>query len=94
MATLSPISVRVDSVVKARAAKVLKSLGMSTSTAINVFLRQVVYQKGMPFELKIPDKLTLQAIKDLESGKSITSKNIDEFLKDSGIANRTHSPVR
>ena len=40
----------VDDDVKKQAAALYESLGMSLSTAVNVFLRQSVYENGMPFE--------------------------------------------
>jgi len=79
------VNVKVDREVKINAAKILDSLGLSTSAAINAFLRQVIFRKGLPFDLTIPNKLTLEAIKELESGKGISSDNVDEFLKETGI---------
>lgn len=43
------VQVRVDEDVKRRAGEVLNGLGMDTSTAINVFLRQVITENGLPF---------------------------------------------
>jgi len=45
------INVRVDIDVKNKAQDVFASLGMDMSTAINVFLRQTIRKKGIPFEL-------------------------------------------
>ena len=45
------INVRVDGDVKNQAQEVFSSLGMDMSTAVNIFLRQAVRKKGIPFEL-------------------------------------------
>jgi len=45
------INVRVDSEVKSKAQDLFSSLGMDMSTAINIFLRQAIRKKGIPFEL-------------------------------------------
>ena len=45
------INIRTDSVLKAKAQSVLADLGLDTSTAINVFLNQVVYHHAIPFEI-------------------------------------------
>ena len=45
------INVRVDGDVKSQAQDVFSSLGMDMSTAINIFLRQAIRKKGIPFEL-------------------------------------------
>lgn len=80
-----PVNVKVDSEVKLNAAKILASIGLSTSAAINVFFRQIIFHNGLPFDVKAPNKLTIEAIKQLESGKGITSDNVDDFLKETGI---------
>ena len=45
------INVRVDGEIKSQAQDVFSSLGMDMSTAINIFLRQAIRKKGIPFEL-------------------------------------------
>lgn len=49
--TNTTITVRTDTELKAEAQKVLAELGMDMSTAINVFLRQVVRRQAIPFEI-------------------------------------------
>ena len=52
MASLtSAINVQVDAKVKKEATRVLKDLGLNMSTAINMFLVQVVKKDGIPFEV-------------------------------------------
>ena len=45
------INIRTDSELKANAQVVLADLGLDMSTAINVFLKQVVYKQAIPFEI-------------------------------------------
>ena len=45
---------RVDPDTKEQAEKILNQLGIPMSNAIGMFLRQVVIQRGMPFEMKLP----------------------------------------
>ncbi len=45
----STFSVRVDSVLKTEVEKCLADMGMSMSTAINIYLRQIARQKSIPF---------------------------------------------
>jgi DNA-damage-inducible protein J len=51
--------VRIDEQTKTQAKKVLGELHLSMSEAICLFLRQVVLHRGIPFEVKIPNALTL-----------------------------------
>lgn len=45
---------RVDPDTKEQAEKILNQLGIPMSNAIGMFLKQVVIQRGMPFEMKLP----------------------------------------
>jgi addiction module RelB/DinJ family antitoxin len=54
MARTSSIYTRVEPEIKAQAEQILTTLGIPVTSAINLFLRQVVMQKGIPFDVKIP----------------------------------------
>lgn len=54
MSKTSNIFVRVKPEVKEQAEKVLEQLGIPMSNAIGLFLRQVVMQRGIPFDVKLP----------------------------------------
>ena len=47
----SAINIQVDSNVKKEATDVLTELGLSMSSAINLFLKQVIKRNGIPFEI-------------------------------------------
>lgn len=59
----SPINVMVDKETKEEATKILKEVGLSMSTAINLFLKQVINHNGLPFEVKKPNEDTLRALR-------------------------------
>ena len=48
------IYTRVDPETKEQAELILNQLGIPMSNAIGMFLKQVVMQRGMPFEIKLP----------------------------------------
>jgi len=48
------INIRMDSELKTKAQSVLADLGLDMSTAINVFLSQIVYRQAIPFEISKP----------------------------------------
>jgi DNA-damage-inducible protein J len=62
------ITARVEPKLKARAARVLANVGVSTTDAITMFLRQVVLRNGLPFDVRVPNTKTRKAIAELESG--------------------------
>ena len=82
MAKTAMITTRVDPGLKADAEKVLSKLGISTTEAINLFLSQIRLRKGLPFDVKIPNKTTLKAMKDAEEGRNLSSyDSLDKFFK-------------
>ena len=52
MAQTSLIQVRVDESFKKDVDNLLADLGLDTPTAIRIFLKQVLMQKGLPFDVK------------------------------------------
>lgn len=72
MAKTAMITTRVTPELKADAEKVLSKLGISTTEAINLFLSQVRLRKGLPFDVKIPNKTTLKAMRAAEAGRNLT----------------------
>ena len=65
----STFSVRVDSDLKAEAENCLSDMGLSMSTAINIYLRQIVKHKAIPFVISavpLPTRETLEAIAEGE----------------------------
>lgn len=55
-ATVPATTIRIEPEVKREASAIFDELGLSMSAAINLFLRAVVREGGMPFELKVCDK--------------------------------------
>ena len=68
MADTTNFSVRMDSEVKKQCEALYNDLGMTLTTAINVFLRQSFRVGGLPFELRQerPNKETIAAMLEAE----------------------------
>ena len=49
---MANLQVRVDDTLKAQADSLFASIGMDTSSAVRVFLKQSVMRGGIPFELR------------------------------------------
>ena len=85
----SAINIQVDSKIKKEATNILNDLGLNMSTAINLFLRQVIKRNGLPFEVvnPKPSKELLVALKETEDiisnpDKYKGYKDIDELKKE------------
>jgi len=75
-------TIRVEKISYYQAKEILSQMGLNYSQAISVFNNMIVLNKGLPFELKIPNKETKQAFKELEAKKGKSFKNIDELFND------------
>lgn len=62
------ISIRMDSDLKAQADALFGELGMSLTTAFNIFVRQSLRKGGIPFEISLdqPNKETIIAMLEAE----------------------------
>ena len=54
MAKSASVYARIDPVLKEQAETILSALGIPTSNAIDMFFKQIVLQKGLPFEVRLP----------------------------------------
>ena len=81
----SNISIRIDDSVKKQFDVLCEEFGLTMSTAINMFVKAVVREKRIPFELSvnIPNVATRKAIEDAENniGLSAEYHSVDDVMK-------------
>ncbi len=77
----SRTNVYLDSHIKDEAKKLFKKYGISLSEAINIFLAQSVYNRGIPFEIKLPNEETMKAIEETREGKNLENISLDTLKK-------------
>jgi len=82
MAKTTNIYVRLEPGLKEEAEAILAQLGIPVSNAVNIFLKQVVMQRGLPFDVKLPAKQPI-VIADLTKDElnSELEKGYADFLK-------------
>jgi DNA-damage-inducible protein J len=75
MAETTNLNIRIDRDLKVEADAILNKMGMNLSTAVNVFVRQIVQERAIPFKIYLDEELTkaelLRRIKNLEAGKGV-----------------------
>ena len=96
MANTAVVYARIDTNLKENAEGILAQLGITPSSAIQMLYSQIVLTKGMPFDLRLPDRkpvaiggLTreqldaelLKGWETLKSGRTYTVDEVDEELK-------------
>ena len=57
MQRTSNVFARVEPEIKNQAEKILNQLGIPMSNAIGLFLRQIIMQRGIPFDMKLPARI-------------------------------------
>ena len=81
MARTAVIQARIDPAVKEQAQKVLETLHISMSEAISLYLTQVALHRGIPFEIRIPNRVTLAALQDGEEKRNLRAvASVDELF--------------
>lgn len=86
MAKSAIIHARTESHLKADVERIFKTLGLTTTEAVNLFFRQVKLRRGLPFAVEIPNRMTLKTFKDSEEGKELVKcKDAGDMFRKLGI---------
>ena len=59
------VRARIEPDIKRNAEEILKNLGLTNSQAIGLFYKQIIFNQGLPFDLKIPNEETQEAMLDV-----------------------------
>jgi len=76
---------RINESEKEKAEKIFDAIGLTTSDALRMFIRQVILHRGIPFEMKIPNKKTLEAIKGGHQPGDKLFDSAADLLEDLGL---------
>ena len=76
------IRARTDSALKKEVEEILAKIGLTPSQAVNIFYSQIALHQGLPFEVKIPNKTTIQAIEETEKGEGQKFDSVEDLFKD------------
>ena len=74
MSKTANLYVRIEPDLKEQAEQILSALGIPASNAINMFYKQIILQRGLPFDLKLPETAVLNF-------NNMTEKEIDSELQ-------------
>ncbi len=66
-------NISIDADIKSKAQAMLTDLGLDLSTAVNIFLRQMLRQREIPFAItqNVPNEVTLKAMDDTENDRDM-----------------------
>ncbi len=75
------VQARMKPEIKKQAEQIFSELGINASAAITLFYTQIIRHQGIPLEIKVPNKETIQALEeDISSAQRFAS--IDALMKD------------
>ena len=87
---------RVDPDTKEQAEAILSQLGIPMSNAIGMFLKQVILQRGIPFEMKLPSAVPLsigdltteqlnielqKGMDDISAGRVVSADEVEKEMR-------------
>lgn len=68
MPKTAAINSRIEPALKEKAESIFAAIGLNASSAISLFYQQVVYNRGLPFDVCVPNEVTIAALEELERG--------------------------
>lgn len=86
MGKSSTIRARIEPDLKGKVEHIFQLLGLTTTQAITLFYKQVEFKKGLPFDVAIPNEITLKTFSDTDAGRDlIICNDTDDMFKKLGI---------
>ncbi len=86
---MTQVSFRIDENIKSDAEKVLNEIGLSMSAAITVFLRKMVRERRIPFELNVDpfysdrnQDYLMKSVRELREGKGHSHELLEDDIGD------------
>jgi DNA-damage-inducible protein J len=74
---------RIQPEIKEQAEGILQRLGLSPTEAIRMFYTQITLRNGLPFDVSIPNDVTIKALEDSRNGRNLERFNSTEELFES-----------
>ncbi len=77
------VRARINGPLKHEVEDILSDLGLTMSDAINILFKQIQLNHGLPFKVKIPNKVTRKTLENSAKGKNMKKFNsVDELFDD------------
>lgn len=76
------IRARIIPSIKIKAEEILDDLGISSTQAITMFYKQIILNNGIPFDVRVPNKTTKNALKELENSKKLEKTTLSKLMKE------------
>ncbi len=74
------VRARIDPDLKEKTEKILKTVGLSSSSNSRLFLQQVALHRGLPFDVRIPNAKTVKALEAAERGEGTVYTDVNDLM--------------
>jgi DNA-damage-inducible protein J len=71
MSKTANIRARIEPGLKSEVENILSDLGLTVSETVHLLYRQIKLQRGLPFDVRIPNELTVRTLNAGKKGKSV-----------------------
>jgi DNA-damage-inducible protein J len=71
MSKTASIRARVETDLKIEVENILSDLGLTMSETVNLLCRQIKLQRGLPFDVRMPNELTARTLNSSKRGKCV-----------------------
>jgi DNA-damage-inducible protein J len=71
MSKTANIRARIEPGLKIEVENILSDLGLTVSETVHLLFRQIKLQRGLPFDVRIPNELTARTLNASKHGKSV-----------------------
>ncbi|MEZ4589618.1 MAG: type II toxin-antitoxin system RelB/DinJ family antitoxin [Chloroflexota bacterium] len=80
MAKTAVVKARMEPELKDSVEDIFNKIGLSTTEAVTLFYHQVKLRNGLPFEVAIPNEVTIKTMQDTDAGKNVVRTESKEDL--------------
>jgi DNA-damage-inducible protein J len=71
MRKTATIRTRIEPALKSEVEDILSELGLTASETVHLLYRQIKLQRGLPFDVRIPNELTVRTLSASKAGRSV-----------------------
>jgi DNA-damage-inducible protein J len=82
MASAEVVRARIDADLKREVSAVLAEMGLSVSDAIRLLFVRVAAERALPFDVRVPNAETQEAMRAVEAGKVERFDSVADLMKD------------
>ena len=73
---------RLDRETKKAAVAALAAMGLTSSEVIRMLFQRIAAEKSLPFDIRVPNRVSELARNELEAGEGVAFASVEELMAD------------